>query len=79
MKKSLRVIPFGESGSELYCIMVCDLGDYRAFKKLDHFSNSFIVSALNGRRAGDTVESKKYYDLSGFSNAVYEIYKMRRD
>ena len=55
MKKILKIIPFGESGSELYCVMVCDIGEYRVFKKFDYFSNSVIVSALNGCKAGDIV------------------------
>ena len=79
MKKILKIIPFGESGSELYCVMVCDIGEYRVFKKFDYFSNSVIVSALNGCKAGDIVEIKKYYDLSDFSNVVYEIAKVRKD
>ena len=63
----MKIIPFGESGSELYCVMVCDIGEYRVFKKFDYFSNSFIVSTLNGCKAGDTVEIKKYY------HAAYDV------
>ena len=75
MKKILKIIPFGESGSELFCVMVCDFGEYRVFKKCD----SIIVSALNGCKVGDTIEIKKYYDLNDFANVVYEIYKVRKD
>lgn len=79
MKKILKIIPFGESGSELFCVMVCDFGEYKVFRKFDYHNDSIIVSALNGCKVGDTIEIKKYYDLSDFSNVVYEIYKVRKD
>ena len=43
MKKILTIIPFGESGSEMYCVMVCDFDEYRVFKKFTVNSTACLL------------------------------------
>ena len=75
MKKIIKIVPFGSEDLRFYTLFVCDPEEFEVFKKMDYYSETFIVHDLRGCKVGDLVKVKKYYNLSDFLDVYYEIYK----
>lgn len=74
MKKILKIIPVGvNEKSNYYMVFVSDLDEFDNCKKLDIYSDRFMVDNLNGCEVGDVVKVKRFYDLGNLDSYITTI------
>lgn len=74
MKKILKIIPFGfKDKINYFMVFVCDVDEYENCKKLDIYSDRFMVDNLNCCEVGDVIKVKRFYDLGNLDNFITTI------